>query len=111
MAIHHGKDDIYLSDFWKVMRDVFKNPSFEPSFSVLWDLRKCDVKLNLTGIVALDQTVVDAANEARANGKTAWLVSTDFAESIIRLLYVRYNWMGEWRTFSTFDDAYAWASD
>ena len=75
---------------------------------MVWDLSKARLEITLHDIAYLDPAIVAAANEARPNGRTAWVTATALGESVIRLLYTSHPWNAEWKSFGTLEAALAW---
>ena len=99
-----------LTDVLSTAVSSFRHPDFHPEFSVVWDLRGCQVGITLQEIIDLHPTIVARANAVRPSGKTAWVAPNAFSESIIQLLYKQHNWSAEWRTFSTVESAIVWCT-
>lgn len=108
IAVHRCVGELVIEDVLIAAQRLFSNPDFKPEFSVVWDLRSCSVEITLEEIISLDPALVTVANKARPAGKTAWVASTAFGESIIRLLYDQHDWAADWQTFSTLDAAMGW---
>ena len=108
IAIHRGHGTLLLAELPAVTRRLAADPTFDPDYAIVWDLRECDIGITFEEIVHLDPLIVELANQFRPGGKTAWVASTALGEAIIKLLYREHNWSAEWRTFSTLNAAVAW---
>ena len=108
IAVHRCIGELVIEDVLIAAQRLFSNPEFKPGYAVVWDLRGCSIGITLEEIITLDPALVAIANEARPAGRTAWVASTAFGESIIKLLYDQHDWAAEWRTFSTLDAAVGW---
>ena len=111
LAIHQvDGGTLQLLDVFIAANDLFRNPRFDADFSVIWDLRDCQVGITLQEIMDLHPSIVSASNAARVTGKTAWVTDSSFAEAVIKLLYAHHDWATEWQTFATLQRAVNWCT-
>ena len=110
LAIHTVDGELSMNAVLAAMRSLYDDPEFERDFGVVWDLSGNDLAISLREIIYLDRQIVEFANQNRPDGRVAWVPATGFGAGIIKTLYREHPWAQEWQTFTSLDEAIAWAS-
>jgi len=85
-------------------------PGYEPGFDIVWDLRGGETMTTLHDMANLDSNIFEHINENRVGGKTAWVISSTFEESMVKLLYSEHNFSAKLPTFATLEAATRWVT-
>jgi len=89
---------------------AYDQSGYEPGFGIVWDLRGGETMIALHDMANLDSNIFKHINENRVGGRTAWVISSTFEESMVKLLYSEHNWSAKLQTFSTLEAATRWVT-
>ena len=86
----------------------FGDPRFDPTTSVLWDFREAQLAVTIEELSRMYDLVRENVSAKRAGGRTAWVVSSGFVGSILRIVQGDGDWGSHWQVFFDLDDGLRW---
>ena len=106
--VNSASGRVDLEDVLTAIAGWFQDPNFDPTISVVWDLRACFLDLTLDELSSVYDRVRDNVDTKRQGGRTAWVHDSQLIGSMILIVGDAFDWGSEWGSFASIQDAVQW---
>lgn len=107
-VLHSASGRIGTEDLLAAIARWFADPRFDPSISVVWDLRAAFLDLTLEELSDIYYRVRERIDTKRSGGRTAWVHSSRLIGSFILIVGEAFDWGSQWASFESVHDAVEW---